>query len=403
MLFAGPALGAELTLSEALALAASKNPELQAYSWEVRAADGQRAYASLPPNPELSIELEDFLGTGVLAGFRGAQTTLHVSQALELGAKRRARTAVAQGNLGVVESEYAVRRLTVLSETSIRFVHVVADQHRLTVARQARALAEAGLAAARHRVVSGGASSVEEKRAGILLARAKIEEEHAEHELLASRRRLAAQWGETEPTFEQASAELFERRQLPTYEALAARIESNPELVKLVKIQAARDTELSLAESQALPDLRASVGARRLEGPDAFGVVLGISTPLPLFQRNQGAILAADARRMQVQADREASRVRILASLYGQYQELVHAATELTAIERDVLPNAESLLELLNAGFAVGRFSQLEVLDAQRTLIDVRREHIMAAEELYTFAVRVEALLGASLDGGDGD
>lgn len=387
-----------LTLQQALTLAASSSPELQVSAWEIRAADAQLANAGQGPNPELAIELEDFLGSGALARFNGAQTTLLLSQTLELGNKRRARAAVAQGALGVVESDDAAQRLAVLTETTIRFVHVVADQQRLIVAREASALAEAALAAASRRVAAGAASPIEERRASILRATARIEVEHAEHELLASRRQLVASWGESEPRFTAAKAELFGRRPLPSYETFAARIDSNPELVKVAQSRAARDAELALARAQALPDLRVQAGARRLEGPDAFGIVFGIALPLPIFQRNQGAILAAGAKRAQVDATHDAVRVRILASLYAQYQELVHAMTELESIESHVLPNAESLLELLNAGFAIGRFSQLELLDGQRTLMEARRDRIAAAEEMHTLAVRVEALLGATVE-----
>ena len=63
-------------------------------------------------------------------------------------------------------------------------------------------------------------------RARVALARAEIEREHAEHELLSSRRRLAAMWGAREPDFDDAAGDLFTLPEIGAFEDLLARLRS---------------------------------------------------------------------------------------------------------------------------------------------------------------------------------
>lgn len=386
-----------LVLADALALVLEQSPQLAMHAWPVRAAEARRVHAGARTNPEISLLLEDAAGTGDFEGVSQAQTTLELGQVIELGGKRRERIALAKGAEDEARGEYEVRRLEVLGDAAIAFVHVVADQHRVALAVKARELAEAGLAAAEKRVQAGAASAVDEQRARVLLARSKIEEEHVEHELLSSRRRLAAMWGATEPRFTEAKADLFARAVPPPFEELAARIERNPELRRLSAERVHRSAALSLARSRAVPDVRAVAGARRLEGPDAVAFLAGVSVPLPVFSRNQGDIAEANARRSQVDDEAAATRVALLTRLFGEYQELVHVTTALDSLEKEVLPQADAMLQAVGDGFRLGRFSQLELVDAQRTLIEVRNEHIDAAEEYHTFVVRIEELLGEPL------
>ena len=88
-------LPAELTLPQALQLALAHNPELAAVAAEIRIKDGDRRQAGLRPNPELSLELENFAGQGELRGADGAEATLQLSQLLELGGKRDRRRQLA--------------------------------------------------------------------------------------------------------------------------------------------------------------------------------------------------------------------------------------------------------------------------------------------------------------------
>lgn len=390
-----------LTLPEALALALTENPELAPFAWQERANEARILQAGRRLNPELSLEVEDVLGTGIFSGGNQAQTTLQLSQAIELGGKRAGRTAVASQARGVTQSEYELRRVDVLADVTLRFIQVVAAQHALDLAVTSRRLAEDALQSVQTRVEAGRGSSLEERKAQVALARGLVLVETAEHELSAARKMLTSSWQNTEPVFERAEADLFARDPVPPMEELVGRISSSPEIARWVSEQKLREAEIKLADARRLPNLTLGGGIRRLEGFDAEAFVFSLSVPLQLFDRNQGAKAEARALLDLTRAEREAAEFRLGVVLLGLYEEMVHDIHVMDGLEKEILPKAEDALAIAREGYVQGRFSYLEVLDAQRTIFDVRHEYIRTATSYHQFIVEIERLTGLPLDGGE--
>ncbi|MFN3791171.1 TolC family protein [Massilia sp.] len=94
----GPAFaeGTALTLADAVARARGQAPQLQSANAALRAADANVRLSGLRPNPTLSVEAENVMGSGRYSGFGGGEKTVSLSMPLELGGKRGARLRVAQ-------------------------------------------------------------------------------------------------------------------------------------------------------------------------------------------------------------------------------------------------------------------------------------------------------------------
>ena len=120
-----------VTLREALALALMHNPDLKAFSWDVRASEAKQLQASLWPNPELEVEIEEAGGSGERKGFDGAETTIQLSQLIEMGDKRGKRTKLASLEKELAGWDYEAKRLDVFTEVAKAFVEVLAAQQRL--------------------------------------------------------------------------------------------------------------------------------------------------------------------------------------------------------------------------------------------------------------------------------
>lgn len=388
---------APLTLRQAARLALDNNPSLRAHGFDLEAAEGRRIQATARPNPQLSLDVEDVLGSGNYRGGHGAQTTLQLSQLFELGGKRSARSSIASAQRSLKQTEAELARVEVLAAVSEQFVHVLGDQHELALSRDATKLAEDTLALAKRRVEAGNASLIEEKRARIQLSKARLLEEHDEHELLVARRKLAALWGDTNATFADLQADLFARPPLPNFDELSARIHRSPELTRWTSEKSVRDAEVKLADARRRPDVTAGAGIRQYAGPDDVGFVFQFSLPLPLSDRQQGTRAEARAQAEKIKVQRAGTELRLRTALFGMAQELQHADTELTALDRDMLPDAEAALTLAREGFERARFSQLELLDAQRTLLELRRERITAAVAYHDLVNEIEKLLGEPL------
>ena len=84
-----------LSLEEVLRAALLQNPDLSSTAFEVRAAEARTLQAGLFLNPEIELELEDFGGTGEVRGVQTSESTLQLSQLIELGGKRTKRLRAA--------------------------------------------------------------------------------------------------------------------------------------------------------------------------------------------------------------------------------------------------------------------------------------------------------------------
>ncbi len=390
-----------LTLREALALALTENPELAPFAWQARANEARVLQTGRRLNPELGLQVEDVLGTGDFQGVREAQTTLQLSQVIELGGKRAARAEVASQARGITQSEYELKRVEVLGDVTQRFIQVVANQHALDLALTNRQLAEDALRRVQERVTAGKGSALEEKKAQVALARGELLVEGARHELGAARKKLAASWRSSRPVFEKAEADLFVRKPVASFAEFAGRISKSPEIARWVSEKKMREAEIKLADARRVPNVTASGGLRRLEGPGEQAFVLGFSIPLQFFDRNQGGVAEARALLGRTEAEQKAAEVRLGMVLLGLYEEMAHDAHVMEGLQKEILPKAEDALAISRDGFAQGRFSYLEVLDAQRTIFDVKQEYIQAATAYHQFLVEMERLTGQPIEGGE--
>ena len=386
-----------ITLREALAAALLKNPSLQAQAYEARIAEARILQAGVRPNPELSVGAENFLGTGALSGVKSLETTLQLSQLIELGDTRARRIGAAEGERALATADAELKRVEVLAEVARRFTEAVADASRLATARNARELGEQTVAAVQARVAAGAASPVELNKARTTLAVLHIEEEHAEHELLVCRQSLAAILGEAQPNFGEARADLLALPALPAFEALAARLESSPLLTRFGTEARWREAQEMLARSLRRSGARVSGGLRRVEQSDDFGLVASVSIPLPVRDQTAGAVREARERRAQLDAAAQAQRLELRATLFALYQEMLHARTALDQLRKTVIPTAEETLALVTQGYRDGRFPLTELLGAQQSLGELRGQAVANAAAFHLHVITIERLLGAPL------
>jgi cobalt-zinc-cadmium efflux system outer membrane protein len=394
---AAPAAADVLTLASAVERTLASNPELRIYAPRLKAARERAELAALRPPFELEAEVQDAFGTGRTSGFDSAESTFALSQVIELGGKRGLRVDAATATTGVVAAERAAAELDVLAEVTRRLIHVAADQEHLEVTRRATALAEENVTAATARVAAARAPEVELRRARVTSARAAVEQEHAEHELLTSRRKLAAMWGDSEATFERVSADLYALPPSEGYEALLARLAGNPDFARFASEERLRDAELRVAEAHARTNLTVRGGVRILHETNDEALVFGVTLPLFAGSRARSEIAAAQAQREETAAEREAHRVRAEAQLFELFQELRHAVTEAGVLRATVLPEMEAALEATRYAFERGRYSYLEWVDAQRELVEVQRALIDASTNAHLYRTEIERLTGEPL------
>jgi cobalt-zinc-cadmium efflux system outer membrane protein len=235
-------------------------------------------------------------------------------------------------------------------------------------------------------------------RANVAVASARIALEQAHRTLNVARTTLAAQWGAREADFDGLSGDLNHLHSVGGIGDLAAKIMRNPQIARWSAERERRTALVASARAHARPDITFMAGPRMIGKGDDVIVVAGASLPLPLWNRNQGAIAEAQANLSKTEDEQRAAEARSFAALNQAVQLLLRAKREAEILEKEVLPGASDAEKALTEGYSLGRFSQLEVLDARRTLIDARNQYLRALGDHHKALAEIEALTASPIE-----
>jgi cobalt-zinc-cadmium efflux system outer membrane protein len=393
---------APLTLRQAIDAALAGNPELQTFAFALRAQDARVQQAALRPAPAVSLDVENVLGSGETRATDSAEYTFALSQVIELGGKRDARVSAAGFGRDAVSVERQARQLDVLAEVTRRFIAVATAQEQLRLARTGRELAEQTLAGSERRVKAAKSPHVEQDRAHILLDRARLDERRAQVELETARQQLAALWGESRPVldgrpFGEVQADLFSMPAAGEFAELLARLDANPDFLRFANEARLRDAELRVAATLRNPDVTLGAGVRRLQASQDEAFVASLSLPLFTSRRAESFVAEAEANRGRVDAERRAAWVKAAATLFELHQQLKQAVSEAETLRGDMLPRMEEALTETRYAYDRGRYSYLELVDAQREYLSVQAALIAAATDAHTLQAEIERLTNAPL------
>lgn len=377
-----------LTLAAAQALAVGNNPTLSAARHELQAQGGALQQAQTLPNPELQTLVEDTRRAT-------RSTTVQLNQLIELGGKRGARTQVAQRGQEVAEAALAMQQADTRAAVTKAFIDVLAAQEGLRLADSAQALAARASDITARRVTAGKASPVEETRARVAEASVRLELNLARGALASARKRLAALWGNPAPRFSVAEGRLDDLPPLPASSELATRLQHAPALRQARSTLAQRQAMLDVEQRRATPDITVSVGMKRSEELGRSQAIIGLSVPLPLFDRNAGNKLDALRRSDKASDEVAATTLDLQTALADARERLSTARLDVESLRRDILPGAQSAYDAATKGFEFGKFAFLDVLDAQRTLLQAKNQTLRALTEAQQAAAEIERLLGA--------
>ncbi|KPY23304.1 putative Metal ion efflux outer membrane protein [Pseudomonas syringae pv. philadelphi] len=376
-----------ISLPQALEAAFAHNPELAAAQWEIGVAEGDRQQAGLIPNPVLSWEVEDTRRDT-------STTTVMLSQALELGGKRGARIEAAGKGQDAARLELEQRGNELRADVVQAFYAAARAQAGLELARQSRALAERGLHVAEGRVRAGKVSPVEATRAQVQLAETDLLVRRAETLKINSNRELARATGSPTASFERLDYTDLSPGKSPSSARMMTALNQSAELRLAQTRIEQREAALGSERAKRIPDLTVSVGSQYSREERERVNVVGLSMPLPLFDRNQGNVLAASRRADQSRDLRNAVELKLRTQTQSALDQWSTAAQEVESFNKVILPAAQSAVDTATRGFEMGKFGFLEVLDAQRTLISARSQYLESLATATEARVAIERIHG---------
>jgi outer membrane protein, heavy metal efflux system len=377
-----------LTLQNALSKALSANPEVTAALHEREAVEGIRLQAGKRLNPSLSTLVQD-------TRHETRQTTLAISQEIELGDKRSARLEAANLFFDKASIEIEHKKTQIHADVVAAFYEVLAAQERLNLAKSSLDVANLSLDAASKRVRAGKISPVEETKSRIAQSTAKIEMHHANSQLNRSRQQLSTLWGEPVATFKSAAGQLAAIPNTASLPQLLAMLDNAP-ATKIATIEVnTRDAITKIERSKAIPNITVSAGFvnnQELNGRNQ--ALLGLSIPIPLFDQNKGNVQEAISRKYKAEDTLIALKNQLSTNLAAQHDRLSTAKQASESLRDEILPSARSAFNAANKGFSAGKFDFLDVLDAQRTLFQAQSQYIRALLEAHHSIAEIERILG---------
>lgn len=398
LLLGGTANAATRTidLHEAITRTIEHNPVLRTFDYQLKAQQGRVQQAELVPSPELSIELEDALGTGDHTGLSNAQATFSIGWVLERGTRQRYIDAARAGSqLFSVEAD--IKQLDAAAETARLYLVSLAFQARMINADKTVRLAEETIKAVEKRVKAGKTPDAELSRAQAELARRELEREDLEHELMSSNRQLAAQWGATTLDFTRVAGDITQLPKLTSFNTLKSQLQQNPEFAQLMSDQRLKTAELQLAQAQSKPNWQVNAGVRYIGSSDDVAFVTGITVPFGKGTRNPGRIAEASANLEKIALQENSARVRIETALYVMYQKLQHSLHVINTVREAIIPPLEKALTETRRAYNLGRYSYLEWRSVQAELLDAHNALIEASIDAHRNIIEIERLTGVTL------
>jgi len=395
-----PTIGQPLpafTLDQAVLAAGGSAPANAAAAAGVEAAQAGRSVAGLRLNPTFQGQVENVAGSGPYKGLRSAETTVGVAIPIELGGKRSARVAVADAQLSRAQLQAAIAEADIRVQVTQLYVEAVAAERRLATARDQARIAAEVRRGAEVRVQAGRASPLEAQRADVARINADANVERLTRLAEAARTNLARRIGR--PIDVALDVTLLDRLPAATFGPVAQpNVQGTLALAAADADLAIADAGIRLARANRVPDINVGPALRRLEATNDTAAVLAISIPIPVFNNGRAAIAQATAERTRAEAVRRVTALDVEQAITDAEVEAANAAISARAAAGPALAAAQEAVRIARIGYREGKFGQLDLLEAERTLAETRVAAIDALATYQNARARLERLTAPAPD-----
>jgi len=383
------------SLNELIEIAIKENPQLKAFKAGVDISKGELVQASLYPNPE--IEGEGLRGRALGAENKmGKEYNFTLSQPFEWPLKRFYRKKVAEKDVDIASLELEEFKLDLISQVKTVFHEILRLKKELSLSIENLSDLEKVLNSIRVKVESGEAPEFELIKAQVEVLRAEKEVKKSENKIVIAKSKLNSLLGKSLPVSFDVSGELI----VPSerYEAdllLNIAFKKQPLLLQKESDLQKQEYNISFQKNTRFPDISLKgIFAREID-KRSFG--FGLSLPLPLWDRNQGAIASAYASERKTQNELEQIKIELSKLITEELKNYQIAADQLEVFKKGLLTQAEEALRIAKLRYEEGESGIIDFLDAQRVYRQTFFEYYQALFEANTAKFRLERLVGGEI------
>ena len=358
-----PTEDGQLTLSEAESLATSFHPALREAEARVRAAHGNWVQVGLGPNPAIGYAANEVGDEG-----RAGQQGVILSQEFVTGGKLDLNRAVAMREQAEAEQRFAQVRFQVLTTVRTYYFECLAAERAVAMAKQLNEIAAQSQSVSERRLKAMDVPKTSVLQSQIESESAALLEQQATERYEAARRRLATAIGNSN----QAPPKLEDVFARPLPELDFATINENmmqnsPELAELrFAVDRAR-WAVQRANAGRKQNVNLQVGAQYDYATQDPIANVQLSVPIPVYDRNQGAIAQACGKLAAAQAAMEARELAIQQRLAIAIRDYKTARERVGKYTEKILPAAKESLDMINLGYQQGEIDYTQVYNVQQT------------------------------------
>jgi cobalt-zinc-cadmium efflux system outer membrane protein len=395
-----PDRSAPWTLPALLAYADAHAPAVRVARARTAVVGTQRidAAINLPANPQV----------GIAAGVRragersGFDYELSIAQQLEVAGEPGLRRTAAAARHETAKARTDAVRWTTHVEVHRLFVALLLVAEQRVQAERFIALSKALRHIAARTLAAGETEPLVLLIADADLARTEALRIEVERQERSLRARLAAVIGWSGNPLS-VTGKLPPVQPAPALDHLLSKMsEAHPSMRIQELAVVARNADARLAERDAWPEPTVGVSVARESAPgggeapaDIFMLTVGV--PLPLWRRNQGERARAVARARLADDQRAANAIRLRSELTAAVAELDAAAARVAVFDRDVMPNLETNLRLLERAYTLGEVDAHQVSQTRERLLNAARQALAARIAFYDAAATLEGLAGVEI------
>ena len=378
-----------LTLDQCIAIALTTHPRLAESLAHVTVSHGSAVQAGLYPNPRVDSGNPQTIGPN-----RTGIYTIGLTQEVVRGGKLKLDRAAALEAAHQAEYDVVRRKFEILTGVRQEFFSTLAAQRRKALLEKLLELAKRSEKTSLNLLEAEQVSETDVLLLRVERRRAETALQGAEIALIGQRRQLATSIGLSMLEVNEVKGNLTTT--VPEFddEDVLTQVLTNSPVVQIANLDVNRTILLlRRAEVEPIPNLTVQGGTQYSESTANYQALVGLYLNVPLWNKNQGNIMAANASVRRSMAGRLAVQQELTKQLADSITRQRIAEKAVKNYEEGILPDAMRTLELVQKAYARGQFEISRLLQTQRTVFEANIDYISALENRINAAAEIAGLL----------
>jgi outer membrane protein TolC len=387
-----------LTLEQALTEALANNPEISSAKAKAQTEEARVGLARSLPNPRLGVMRENNLTSDQVA--MGPMNSVSISQEIMFPAKYALMGDAQKATARAASHRAQDTRLSVRQKVVSAYVGLYSKRQILSLLEAQRETLREVARIAESRRATGAVPQQDEMKAHVEQTMLENEILMQKQELGEAEAMLGSLLGRSPMDSISIAAADFKAPALKEKKAAIEKIavERSESLASSREMVSEAETMLKLSKFSYAPDFMLSFRKPFTNAPsDAYAISLDITVPLWFFSRQKNEVAAASAAVTSAKADTHAMSLEIRSLVRALSEKAESFEKMLRVFETSLIPQATSSLNSARSAYASGKSGFMELLDAERSLYQVRIDYYKALSKYADAVAALEKTAGVSL------